>query len=257
MIYILGGEGFIGSALVRACARQGLIHRVINRDNYSQLVGSSCSVLINANGNSKKYLAIQDPVTEFDASVRSVRSTLLDFNFDSYVYLSSCDIYPDCSSPAATNEDRAIDVTHQSPYGFHKFLAEQCVRHGAAQSLILRLGGCIGPGLRKGPIYDIMSDAPLWLDLDSELQFMHTDDLASIALTLVNRGLWGQLFNVCGQGTVRLRTVVEFIGRAVAVNPDSPRVRYDVNINKLSGVISEVPGSEQAVLAFVSADGAR
>ena len=123
MIFIIGGGGFVGSAFVRSCAKAGKEFSIINRQNYGEFVGKRCDVLINANGNSKKFLAQKDPLQDFDASVRSVRASLIDFRHDYYIYLSSCDVYPDCSSPETTSEDQKLDVSEQSPYGFHKYLA--------------------------------------------------------------------------------------------------------------------------------------
>lgn len=102
MIFILGGRGFVGSAFVRYCQQNRLEHTVIDRANYAEFIGHSCDVLINANGNSKKFLAHQQPLQDFDASVRSVRASLIDFHAALYIYLSSCDVYPDCSSPILT-----------------------------------------------------------------------------------------------------------------------------------------------------------
>ena len=39
-------------------------------------------------------------------------------------------------TPETTREDDPIDVTRQSKYGFHKYLAEQCVRHAAKRHLV-------------------------------------------------------------------------------------------------------------------------
>src|SRR5689334_25407031 len=119
MIFVLGGNGFVGSAFARACAEQGREFAVLTRANYDEYLVRSCSLLFNANGNSKKFLADEQPVVDFDLSVRSVRASLVDFRFDSYVFLSSCDVYPDCSGPQTTREDDGIDVARQSPYGFH------------------------------------------------------------------------------------------------------------------------------------------
>jgi nucleoside-diphosphate-sugar epimerase len=130
-IFILGGRGLLGSALTRHCGQVGRTVTVIGRENYADLKGRSCQIFVNANGNSSKLLATKDPLGEFDASVRSVRASVLDFRFEQYVHLSSCDVYSDCTSPASTNEEQIPDPASQSTYGFHKYTAEQCVRHSA------------------------------------------------------------------------------------------------------------------------------
>jgi nucleoside-diphosphate-sugar epimerase len=250
MIFVIGGNGFVGSAFGRVCEAAGREYAVITRQNYDEYRGRSCSVLVNANGNSKKFLSNDQPLTDFDLSVRSVRASLIDFPFDTYVMLSSCDVYPDCSTPQTTREDDPIDVARQSRYGFHKYLAEQCVRHAAKRHLVFRMGGFVGPGLRKNAIYDILTGGPLWLDPTSELQFLPTDELARVVLRMVDDGATNDTFNICGRGTVRLAEVVRMAGREVPVKPGAPTVRYEIGLDKVSRHVT-LPDTGASVAAFV------
>jgi nucleoside-diphosphate-sugar epimerase len=238
VIAIIGGKGFVGSAYVRWCERRNVEHLVITRENYAQHVGTSCSLLINANGSSSKPLAEGDPVRDFDLAVCTVRSSLVDFKYRRYVYLSSCEVYPDCADTEATVEDSLLDSRRQSHYGFHRYLAELCVRHTADQWLIFRMGGFTGPGLRKNAIYDILFGQRLWLDPASELQFIGTDAAAEIVMALASSGVSGELFNLCGDGTVQLADVAAMARRHPPVAQGAPRVRYQVSVDKLKGLIA-------------------
>jgi len=251
MIFLIGGRGLVGSAFARQCEAQGLPFAILDRESYPRYVGQSCSLLINANGNSRKPLAVSDPLADFDASVRSVRSSLQDFRCERYIHLSSCDVYPDCSAPQTTLESAAPDVARQSPYGFHKYLAELCVQHAARDWQIFRLGGFVGPGLKKNAIFDILNGGPLWLDAASELQFLHTDEAARIVLGLAQTGPGREVFNLCGKGTIALSEVIAATGREVTVQPGSRRVRYDVSIEKVSRLV-EIPSTRETVLRFCS-----
>lgn len=251
MIFLIGGRGLVGSAFARLFDATGREYALLDRESYPRYAGQRCSLLINANGNSRKPLAKEKPIEDFDASVRSVRSSLVDFRFDRYIHLSSCDVYPDCTSPALTQEDAVLPAAAQSPYGFHKYLAEQCVQHAASDWLVFRFGGFVGPGLKKNAIFDILKGGPLWLDPQSELQFLHTDDAARLVMELAdNRKLSREVFNLCGNGLVRLADAAARTGREVMVQPGSPRVRYDVSIAKVSRYVS-VPSTEDTVLRFV------
>jgi len=252
MIYILGGKGFVGSAIVRHCTSRTIAHTVITRENYGDLKGEHCNVFINANGNSKKFMAEERPLAEFDASVRSVRASLSDFSFDYYVHLSSCDVYPDCSSPVTTHEDMELDLSRQSRYGFHKYLGELCVQHMAKRWLIVRMGGVVGSDMKKNPIFDILNGGPLWLDPASALQYMHTDVLAKLLFEMIERNIENQIINMCGRGTVSLKEVIDCVGGNVTVKPGSPVVRYEVSIERLWSIVS-VPDSHGTVLEFVAA----
>jgi nucleoside-diphosphate-sugar epimerase len=255
MIFLIGGRGFVGSAFARALDTAGADYAIVDRESYSVHAGKPCRVLINANGNSSKLLARDHPMRDFDASVRTVRSTLVDFQPELYVHLSSCDVYPDCSSPETTQEDLPIDAGSQSPYGFHKRLAEECVRHGARNWMIFRCGGFVGPGLKKNAIFDILHGGPLWLDPSSELQYMHTSAAADIILKLMEEpACRRQIFNLCGRGVIPLREAVEAAGRTVTIAPASQRVRYNVSVNKISSWV-ELPRTWAAVLEFVRGEG--
>jgi len=251
MIYILGGNGFVGSAFSRLFGRLGLKHQVITLENYQTFVGSSCEVFVNANGNSSKILASREPLTDFEANVRSTRASLEDFKAGFYIHLSSCDVYPDCSNPSTTREEAPIAFEHQSPYGFHKLLAEQCIQHACKNWLIVRQGGFVGPGLKKNAIFDMLSGGPLWLNPESELQFLHTDDSARLIWSLYEKGVTNTTLNVCGQGLVKLREAMEVLGRECKVQPDSRLVRYEVSTEKASRYI-QLPDSRSTVLNFIS-----
>lgn len=252
MIFILGGGGFVGSAFARFCETVGWDHSVITRHNYASHMSQPCDIFVNANGNSRKNLALRAPLEDFDASVRTVRKTLVDFACNTYVLLSSCDVYPDCSAPQLTVESSEIDVARQSPYGFHKYVAELAVRHAAKKWLIVRLGGFVGAGLWKNPIYDILTGGPLWLDPESELQFLSTDVAAQIVMGLARGVAENEIVNVCGKGTIRLTEVIDAMPSPVVLQTGSPRVTYDVSIAKLEQFV-RVPETRSTVLEFVRA----
>lgn len=250
MIFLLGGRGFYGSGFARELESQGREFRIITRENYADFRGQSCDVFINAAGNSSKILAKRAPLEDFDASVRSVRHSLADFPCGRYVYLSSCDVYPDCSPGAPTAEETTIAAAEQSAYGFHKSLAEACVRHAAREWLIIRLGGAVGPGLKKNAIYDILRGGLLWLDPESRLQFLRTDDAARIVLALLDHGLTRDTFNVCGAGTLSLSEAIQAAATTVQIQAGSPRVHYEVDLRKLQAHLP-IPESRRSVLEFV------
>lgn len=250
MIYIIGGNGFVGSGIVRNCQKKGLAYAVVTRENCEALAKKPCHILINANGNSKKYMADRDPDWEFEASVTSVHRYLTIFSYDKYIQLSSCDVYPDCSDQFGTVEDAPLSPSRQSTYGFHKYMAEQCVMHFAKDWLIFRMGGFVGPGLKKNAIYDLLHGPQLWLSEDSRLQFISTDAAGDMILRLALSDLSHEILNLCGEGTVRIGDVKERVGSTVSVNPEAKTVLYEVNIDKLSA-LEAVQRTETAVFDFV------
>jgi nucleoside-diphosphate-sugar epimerase len=255
LIFILGGNGFVGSAFTRVLAGLERPFAVITRANYDSFVGKSCDIFINANGNSKKFVAANDPKQEFQASVASVRNSLVDFKFKKYVFLSTSDVYPDCSSPDLTREDSAIEIARQSPYGFHKYLAEQCVRHAAPDWLVIRQGGFVGPGLKKNAVFDIMNGGKLWVHRDSRFQFIHTEDSAKAVLFLAEAGIANEIVNVTATGTISVAEIMALAGRTVPSPEDAKPQVYEISTDKASRWL-DLPTTRQCIAKFLTSGGA-
>lgn len=254
MIFIIGGEGFVGSAYVRLLAGKGLPHQVINRANYDAFAGQACDVLINANGNSKKFMADRDPKWEFDASVRSVAHALEDFKAGYVIHLSTGDVYPDQSSPEVSREEQAIDPARQSRYGAHKYIAETLVRAAAPKHLIMRMGGFVGPGMKKNAIYDMLTGAPVWLQPESQLQFIGTDTAAKLVWGLYESGVRNEVVNLGASGAVRIGDIHARLGSASAFQPEARLVQFEISTQKLAHLAGPLPTSAGEVAAFL--DGA-
>ena len=249
MIFVLGGNGFIGSAICKYLEDHQMPYQSIIRENYSSFIGKSCDVLINANGNSKKYIAEKEPVIDFDLSVRSVRSSIQDFKYGKYIYLSSCDVYEDCSSEKTTQEDSKILNINVSNYGFHKYLAEEIVRGRCRDWMIVRMGGFVGPGLKKNPVFDILNNHKLWLHPDSQLQYLHVNSFADILIKSVLQQK-NKILNIAGAGTVKLRNLMEYCNYDGDLSEALRFVKYDISIAKIQR-LSAVPNSIDEVLSFI------
>jgi nucleoside-diphosphate-sugar epimerase len=253
VILVVGGRGFVGQAYVRLLERLGLPHAVVTRGNAAEFKGARCDLLINANGNSKKFLADRDPQLDFELSVRSVETTLSDVKAERYVFLSTGDVYPDQSSPTVTSEAQAIDPARVSRYGQHKLLAEQKVRDHHTRWLIVRMGGFVGPGLRKNAVFDMMTGAPVWLSPASELQFISTDKAAELVWGLCQQGVEGEVVNLGARGVVNLEALHAEIGSRSAFMADARTVRFELDLSKLAALSRQaLPESLGEVRAFVS-----
>jgi nucleoside-diphosphate-sugar epimerase len=239
MVVVLGGHGFVGSAFVRLLSRLNVPHRAVGRKDYAEAARDSCDVLINAAGNSVKYLADRDPAADFMQSVQLAVAAARDFSPRLYVLASSVDVYSKLHCASTTTEDTPFEAMQASLYGFHKQLAEWCVQRHTGEWLIVRLAGMVGPGLRKNPVFDILNDQPLRISLDSRYQFMSTDDVAEVSWHLVSAGVRNEVFNVCGDGLISPREIADMLGRPVAIHPEAekaaPRI-VDVAIQRISRI---------------------
>jgi nucleoside-diphosphate-sugar epimerase len=251
MIFIIGGNGFIGSAFARLLKTQKVPYEIITRENFSKYRGASCDVLINANGNSKKYMADQDPVREFNLSVVSVLESLTSFKYKKYIYLSTGDVYPSQNDPEKTSENLDIDIKKQSQYGLHKYLAEQLVQRYAKDWLIFRMGGFVGPGLRKNAIFDMCTNAPLWISPKSKLQFISTDFAAKIMIDLSQRPIENEIINIGGMGVVELSKVYKELGSRSLVMDGAQEIRFELSLRKLQEIYAKpIPSSLDEVRQY-------
>jgi len=257
MIFIIGGNGYVGQAYRRLFDKLGRSYQIITRDNYASFAGQSCELLINANGNSRKFVADRDPISEFDASVTSVVRSLEAFPAERYVLLSSGDVYPRQETPEMTREDALLDTTAMSRYGLHKCLAETIVRSLHPNHLIIRMGGFVGPGMKKNAIFDLLNDQPIWLDRESRLQFISTDTAAGLVWSLVERReVRNETVNLGAVGTVRIGDLYDRVAPASDYHPDARHVIFEISTDKLALLVGhDLPTSEQEVDAFLAGHG--
>jgi nucleoside-diphosphate-sugar epimerase len=252
-VVVLGARGFVGSAFVRLLNARGVDCVSVDRSGYAEAPRHGADVLINAAGNSAKYIADRDPVADFEQTVSLTLRAASDFRPGLYVLVSSVDVYPRLWHPEWTRESSVITPLEASVYGFHKRLAELSVQRHAGKWLIPRLAGMVGPGLRKNPVYDVLHGEPLRIHPDSQYQFMTTDDAAAAVWELIAANVDNEIYNVCGRGVMSPREIAELAGRPLHVHPEAARAEpriVNVSIEKISAIRS-MPSTRESVAAFV------
>lgn len=230
-VIVIGGTGLIGSAVAAHLDAAGCAVTALSRSNYAAHAGAQADVVINCNGNSYRFKANQNPRWDFDASVLSVENSLFDFPCRRYIHVSTIDVYPDLGDPAANREDAPIDASRLHPYGFHKWLAERLVERFGSDPLILRAGTVIGPGLKKGPLYDLLHGAPLHMSPDSELSLIDTGTIARAIAQFIQTPPPHRILNLTGTGPARVRDFCAAAGLGWRLAPGADAVvhRYHVN----------------------------
>ena len=136
-IAIIGANGMLGSDLVAYLSKHFSV-TAITKENYTSFVNKDFDIVINANGNSKRFWANEHILEDFTLSTVSVYKSLFDFEYKVYIYISSSDVYPDHTNKKSTKEDQPIFSSALSPYGFHKYLSELIVQTNVKKYLILR-----------------------------------------------------------------------------------------------------------------------
>lgn len=208
----------------------------IDKDDYDAHRGASFDVLINANGNSRRFWANQHPEEDFIASTVSVRNSMNDFTFGNYIYISSSDVYENHESPKTTSEDEIIHPEKLAPYGLHKHLAEEIVQNCGKEFLILRASMMLGKQLKKGPFYDMLEKSPLFVTPDTCLQAVATSAVAEIITRLLGSERRNEVFNMGGRGTFDFKDLAHYATSPLEFRPDAERQVYEMNVEKLNAL---------------------
>lgn len=232
-IGVIGQNGMLGLDLVKFLSASFEVDG-ITRENYKDHHETSFDVLINANGNSRRFWANQNIYSDFEQSTISVYKTLSDFKFKKYIYISSSDVYKDHSKTESTLESQVVKVEGLCPYGFHKYLSEQIIRNNCPKYLILRMSMMLGSCIKKGPVFDILNNRPLFVTPDSCLQIINTKEVASIIEILITKSVDNDVFNVGGTGSLIVRKIAGILNKIPDYHRDAEKQQYEMDISKLS-----------------------
>jgi nucleoside-diphosphate-sugar epimerase len=250
---VIGGTGLIGSAVAGHLRRLGGDVLSVDSQSYQEAVGRTADVLVNCNGNTFRFKANKDPHWDFKASVESVERSLFDFRIGLYIYVSTIDVYPVLFDPEQNGEDSPIDLSAIDPYGFHKWVAERLVEKYAPRSVIFRCGTAIGPGLKKGPLFDLLNGKPLFMSPESTLSLIDTSRVAEAVSTIVEAWPARTIINLTGTGPARLADLAAAAGTSIQLAPDAELKvhRYNAKNARLQA-LSPVPSSLEIGTRFIS-----
>jgi len=230
-IGIIGSSGFVGHTISDYFKRQGFECIDINRQSYDKQIGTDVDCLINSNGSGLKWKANENPRFDFKANVDSTMDYVFDFKFKIFIHISSIDVYSDTKSIADTSESQIIDPIQLHPYGFDKFLSELIVQKYCTNWLILRLGGLVGPNLQKNPIYDWTHDKPFIISKDSNISFIHIENVAKVIHKLINENVVNEIFNVCSTDSITLTDLSSIADLKIEENKSSLLLKQEYNID--------------------------
>jgi nucleoside-diphosphate-sugar epimerase len=132
------------------------------------------------------------------------------------VYLSTTGVYGDCGGEWV-DESRppapAVDRAHRRLDAENRW--RDWSRQSGGELVILRVAGIYGPG--KLPVARLQSGRPMVAEAESPItNHIHTFDLVQISLMAMERGVSGEVYNVCdghpGHMTAYFNAVADFLG---------------------------------------------
>lgn len=179
---LIGYSGFVGSSLLR----QRAFDARFRSTDIAGVANRSFGLVVCAGAPAQKWIANREPVRDraaIDALIAHLRSLVC----ESFVLISTIDVF---SHPIGVDEQTPVDESGLHAYGLNRRMLEKFVAEHFPQSLVVRLPGLVGPGLRKNVIYDILNDHNLdVIDSRSVFQFYPMVNLWSDIETALRGGL--------------------------------------------------------------------
>ena len=85
MIFVLGGDGFLGKGITKILKEEGKSYKIIDKINYKKYINKKCDILINTSTNSYKYLA--KIIFMILIILLSISNSIKNFKFKIYSYI--------------------------------------------------------------------------------------------------------------------------------------------------------------------------
>ncbi len=180
MISLVGSTGFVGGNLAACGHFDGLYHS----SDIEKAYGTKPDLLIYAGLRAEKFLAEKFPEQDL-SGIETAKDNILKIAPKRLVLISTVDVYE--SSEGKTEEDPAMG---QGVYGKNRALLENWVREQYPGSLIVRLPGLFGKGIKKNFIYDYIHFIPALLKPELFEQFSEKEELLKEAYDLNDKGFY-------------------------------------------------------------------
>jgi hypothetical protein len=146
---LIGYTGFVGSNI----DAKGAFDDKYNTSNINDIAGKEYDLLVSAANRAEMWRINQEPekdlaeINEFIDHLKTAKTKKL-------VLISTVGVYKNFVS---VNEDTPIETEGLLPYGVNRYYLEQFARDNF-DTLIIRLPGLFGPGLKKNVIFDLLHD---------------------------------------------------------------------------------------------------
>lgn len=144
---LIGSSGFVGKSLLK----QNSFDFGYRSTNISDLTNTKNNIVVCAAPSAKKWYANKFPEQDLE-NIKNLINILKTIKANIFILISTVDVFP---QPKLVFEDSFIDEEKLNPYGFNRRYLEKFVHNNFDSSLIIRLPGLVGEGLKKNPIYDL------------------------------------------------------------------------------------------------------
>lgn len=214
---LIGATGFVGSNLLRGATFDDLY----DSTNIESIRGRRYELVVCAGARAEKWRINSEPERD-RAELDRLRAAVAGVQTERLLLVSTIDVYPE---PLGVDEESPIDVDALAPYGRHRLELERWCE-SRFDTLVVRLPGLFGPGLKKNVVYDLLHDNRVdAIDPDGRFQLWDVRGLWAAAEIAWGAGL--RLLNVTAEPVSAGEVARRVFGRTL---PDlaGEAVRYDV-----------------------------
>jgi dTDP-4-dehydrorhamnose reductase len=152
---LIGHSGFVGGSLLR----QVDFDARYRSTNIGDIAGKEFDTIVCAGAPAQKWIANREPEADL-GKVEHLIASLETVRCRDFVLISTVDVFRD---PQGIYEDSPVEEAGLHAYGRHRRLLERFVEDHYPRTLIVRLPGLVGPGLRKNVIFDFLNGNNLHL----------------------------------------------------------------------------------------------
>ncbi|MBL1209094.1 pyridine nucleotide transhydrogenase [Geminocystis sp. GBBB08] len=215
---IIGYTGFVGNNVIS----QTYFDDFYNSKNIESIKGKKYDLVVCAGTPAVKWLANKEPIKDKE-NLKFLMDCLSELSTNKLILISTVDVYP---NPINVDEDTIIDEKILQPYGKHRLELENFVRD-KFDSLIIRLPGLFGKGLKKNIIYDFMNDnIGDWINKDSVFQFYNLANLWQDIAIALDHNL--ELINFATEPISVAEVAKEAFGLKFNHTPETNPAYYDM-----------------------------
>lgn len=146
---LIGHTGFVGSNL----ARQARFDVTYNSSNIESIAGQEFDLLVLSGVRAEKWIANANPEQD-RAGIARLLASLKDVKAQQVVLVSTVDVF---LTPVEVDEATPVKTEGLHAYGKHRYELEQRIVD-QFPTLVARLPGLYGPGLKKNVIHDFLKN---------------------------------------------------------------------------------------------------
>jgi len=182
---IVGYSGFVGSNL---CLSHTFDYQY-NSKNIQDAFGLKPDVLVYAGVPAQKFIANTQPQKD-EAVILNAIENIKSIAPKALVLISTIDVY---KNPKDVDEASEMVTEDLQPYGLNRLALEDWVRAHSdmfERSLIVRLPGLFGEGLKKNFLYDMIHVIPSMLNQQKYDELSVTSDLIKENYHLLDNGFY-------------------------------------------------------------------